>query len=299
MRRRVTAPGARPNQLTDLMTQVYGPFISRAQAKAQGLKHYFTGKPCKQGHNAPHRISGACWECLGVGRQYSRNCLWCENLFTTSRKHTQYCCKSCNTKGWCRANPQQVRAHTKSANSKVINGETAGQRAYKRRKERAEKDPSYRKKLRDRKNNATKKWVENNRAHVTEWRRNYESTQYKTDIQYKLTVLYRSRVYAALKNQESTKDVTSKQLMGGSVNTVIKHIEANFLPGMSWGNWSHDVWHIDHIRPCASFDLTDPEQQTQCFHYTNLQPLWAKDNLQKSDKWSPDPNLAATGLIAA
>lgn len=43
--------------------------------------------------------------------------------------------------------------------------------------------------------------------------------------------------------------------------------------------------HIDHIKPCTSFDLADPEQQKACFHYTNLQPLWAVDNLKKGEKW--------------
>ena len=44
-------------------------------------------------------------------------------------------------------------------------------------------------------------------------------------------------------------------------------------------------WHIDHIKPCAAFDLTDPKQQKECFNYKNLQPLWAQDNIKKSDKW--------------
>ena len=65
------------------------------------------------------------------------------------------------------------------------------------------------------------------------------------------------------------------------------HLEALFQPGMTWDNHAIDGWHIDHIRPCTSFDLTDPEQQRQCFHYTNLQPLWAFDNISKSDKWEP------------
>jgi hypothetical protein len=43
-------------------------------------------------------------------------------------------------------------------------------------------------------------------------------------------------------------------------------------------------WHIDHIKPCSSFDLTKEEEQRKCFHYTNLQPLWATDNRKKADK---------------
>ena len=55
---------------------------------------------------------------------------------------------------------------------------------------------------------------------------------------------------------------------------------------MSWDNHGYDGWHVDHIRPCASFDLTDEEQVRKCFHYTNLQPLWAKDNLRKGSEWN-------------
>jgi hypothetical protein len=56
---------------------------------------------------------------------------------------------------------------------------------------------------------------------------------------------------------------------------------------MTWENHGRYGWHIDHIRPCASFDLADPEQQRKCFHYTNLQPLWASENMRKGDKWEP------------
>ena len=58
------------------------------------------------------------------------------------------------------------------------------------------------------------------------------------------------------------------------------HLESLFVPGMTWDNQGE--WHIDHVIPCAAFDLTDPAQQSECFHYTNLQPLWAVDNLKKA-----------------
>ena len=60
------------------------------------------------------------------------------------------------------------------------------------------------------------------------------------------------------------------------------YLQGKFKEGMHWNNLGK--WHIDHIRPCASFDLTDPEQQKQCFHYTNLQPLWAAENIRKGAK---------------
>ena len=64
------------------------------------------------------------------------------------------------------------------------------------------------------------------------------------------------------------------------------YLAQKFQTGMNWNNhgYGEDKWHIDHIRPCASFDLSKPEEQAICFHYSNLQPLWQKDNLQKGDK---------------
>lgn len=72
--------------------------------------------------------------------------------------------------------------------------------------------------------------------------------------------------------------------MGGSVEDIKNHIESQFMEGMTWGNHGVRGWHIDHIKPCASFDLTDIEEQKKCFHFTNLQPLWAHDNLVKNGR---------------
>jgi hypothetical protein len=55
---------------------------------------------------------------------------------------------------------------------------------------------------------------------------------------------------------------------------------------MSRDNYGYRGWHVDHIVPCSAFDLTNIEEQKKCFHYTNLQPLWAKDNLSKGNKFT-------------
>lgn len=73
------------------------------------------------------------------------------------------------------------------------------------------------------------------------------------------------------------------ELLGCPLDVAKNHIEKQFKDGMTWDN--HGEWHIDHIKPCASYDLNIPEEQKKCFHYTNLQPLWANENLSKSDKW--------------
>ena len=77
------------------------------------------------------------------------------------------------------------------------------------------------------------------------------------------------------------KSASTIQLLGCNAAELKLHLESKFTVGMTWENHSQFGWHIDHILPCASFALTDPEQQKKCFHYTNLQPLWWVDNIKK------------------
>jgi hypothetical protein len=69
------------------------------------------------------------------------------------------------------------------------------------------------------------------------------------------------------------------EYLGCTVAELHSHLESQFTEGMNWGNQGANGWHIDHRKPCASFDLTDPEQQLMCFHYTNLQPMWATSDI--------------------
>lgn len=83
----------------------------------------------------------------------------------------------------------------------------------------------------------------------------------------------RGRLYHALKEINVVKSISSMELLGCSPNDCRLYIEKQFRNPMSWENYGI-IWEIDHIKPCSSFDLTDPDQQKQCFHYTNLQPLF-------------------------
>jgi len=78
------------------------------------------------------------------------------------------------------------------------------------------------------------------------------------------------------------KHGNTMELTGCTKEHLLQHLKSKFTEGMSWENYGQ--WHIDHIRPCASFNLEDPEEQKKCFHWTNLQPLWAEDNIRKGAK---------------
>lgn len=105
----------------------------------------------------------------------------------------------------------------------------------------------------------------------------------KNDPIKKLILNCRTRTREALKGRSYKSDKTIN-LLGCSPQFLKYHLESKFEEGMNWGNHGTFGWHIDHIKPCASFDLTDPKQQKECFSWKNLQPLWWRENIKKGDK---------------
>ena len=109
-----------------------------------------------------------------------------------------------------------------------------------------------------------------------------------------LTSLIRARVGSALKNYSTRKDKKhTLEYVGSSLEDLRNHIESQFEKEaercghpISWENQGE--WHIDHIKPCASFNLDLEEERHKCFHYTNLQPMWGPDNMSKSDTYDED-----------
>jgi hypothetical protein len=108
----------------------------------------------------------------------------------------------------------------------------------------------------------------------------YIKNKFKTNINCKLAHYLRTRIVRALRG--NPKLFTTMKLVGCSIEKLKQHLEKQFTKGMNWSNYGK--WHIDHIKPCASFDLNKPEEQVRCFNYKNLQPLWAKENLRKGKK---------------
>lgn len=104
----------------------------------------------------------------------------------------------------------------------------------------------------------------------------------KENPDYVIAHRLRMRVNLALKN--NPKKSKTFEMLGCSLKYFKNYLESKFKKGMSWDALFRGEIHIDHIRPCSSFDLSQPQEQAVCFHYLNLQPLWAKDNLSKGAK---------------
>lgn len=109
-----------------------------------------------------------------------------------------------------------------------------------------------------------------------------EKRRRANNIGCRLKINIRNGVRQSIKGTKQYKH--SIDLLGCTIPEVRNHLERQFKPGMSWDNWGTHGWHIDHIIPLDYFNFADPEQQKRAWHYTNLQPLWATDNLKKHNK---------------
>lgn len=103
----------------------------------------------------------------------------------------------------------------------------------------------------------------------------------ENDPEYKLEENIRSRQrHAIIKGK---KLAPNKELWGESITFIRSHIQDQFHSDMTWDNYG-ELWELDHILPCAAFDMNDLEEQKICFNWQNLQPLIRKDNNRKKDK---------------
>ena len=148
-----------------------------------------------------------------------------------------------------------------------------------------------------------KEYKEKNRLKLRQQSNEYYIKNKKERIEY--ARIYQKRIHVRIKqaithsikkhlnNFRLKKSDKTLNYLGCSLSFFCNYLESKFLPNMSWSNYGKglDKWVIDHIIPCRYFDLTIPENQTKCFHFSNLQPLWESDNLTKLDRM-PDGKLA-------
>jgi hypothetical protein len=140
---------------------------------------------------------------------------------------------------------------------------------------------------------AMKKWRDTHKHELLKYQRKWKTknaekvredanNRYATDFNHRIAAVLRVRIHDVLKGK--TKHEGTKSLLGCSIAELRNKLQSKFQPGMNWENHGQNGWHIDHILPCSSFDLTTIEEQRKCFHFSNLQPLWATDNRRKGAK---------------
>lgn len=139
---------------------------------------------------------------------------------------------------------------------------------------------------RDKKRENNRRWSAKNRDHFRRKR--------VDNIQWRLGCVLRCRLRHAVRSLIRRKRSAAPaspsgalSLIGCSLSELKLHLERQFQPGMNWSNYGNTVtggerkWNIDHLAPCAAFDLSDPEQRRACFHWSNLRPLWSSENCSK------------------
>jgi len=224
-------------------------------------------------------------KCFGCKEEKSAT----EEFFNKSQlKSSSHLCKECKAKTdklYRQKNRSNIldkqRKHYKENKTKILQEQKIYNKS--RKEELAKYQSTY--------------WQKNKeelKAYRTAWRKaNWETRKqqhqerYDNDPCYKILFNTRTRIRSLLKKSNGIKDCATLDLLGGDLEQAKKHIESLFQEGMNWNNHGMYGWHIDHIKPCVSFDLTNPEELKKCFHYTNLQPLWATDNLSKGTSDQP------------
>lgn len=231
--------------------------ISRADARAQGAITYFTGKPCLRDHVAARHVSnGSCLECLKA-RQASKQ-------YKLSRAKYRA------------ENKDKISARSKERY--LVHSEKYKADAKRRYKEDKKKILSR-----------NEKWHAKNRDYMRSYAREYMLRRKRADLEFRLKTVIRNILSRSLRAGRKARTDRSHIMLGYSAADLRSHIQSIMAPGMTWENYGQ--WHIDHIRPLSSFDLSKIEQIRAANSLHNLQPMWAKDNLKKGNKWTGQLSL--------
>jgi uncharacterized protein YjgD (DUF1641 family) len=189
-------------------------------------------------------------------------------------------------------NQDKIKAYRKQYNSTPENKEKQKLRHLKSsqdpdwKEKKSKYNKEWNKANKDKIKEYNKLWNEVNKDYVKEYNSRPETKEktnnrvknrYKNDPYHKLVSILRIRFYQVVTN----KSESTLKFLSCSVSDLQLYLESLFLPEMTWENHG-DVWEIDHILPCASFNLEDIEEQKKCFHYTNLQPLFKTTKIAES-----------------
>ena len=202
-----------------------------------------------------------------------KQCKTCNKTFKPTGTNHVRCSKKCNRRAsYLKTNPYKIKLcifcnkqfTTRNGKKKYCNSKCKKQDYYLKNKDKI--------------NTRNKLWAKNNKDKVNRRAKHL----YKNDPIYRIKNLLRSRLGHAIRG--NSKKGSAIQALGCSIEEFRQYIESQFKKGMTWDNWSLKGWHIDHIIPLKMFNLEDPIEFKKACHYTNLQPMWAKNNLSKGCK---------------
>ena len=264
--------------------KIYLPFINFS--KASDNVSYGLRPSCKD-YEKKKRLSKpkVCYEPIKIG---PLNCCICEldksleNFYKSKYSKTgyDYACVQCREQGRKDVlnqlkleNPQEYNERIRKLKNKKRVYVPEKRKEYIRKK--ISEDPDYF-------SSRMKLYREKNRGKIKNYKKEYNKIKNKTDILVRIARTLRDKVRVTIKKTKATKFAHTKELVGCSFEELKLHIEKQFTEGMSWEEFNSGRIHIDHFLPCCSFNLVDEEEQRKCFHYTNLRPLWAEDNLRKA-----------------
>lgn len=205
-----------------------------------------------------------------------------ENFYSSPRYKCGYIshCKKCQIAGKKKRYERDVpkareRSRVTAKKWRELNPDKSREvmRNYKKRNPEKQKD--YYRRTKDEKREYGRINADRINARMRERRR--------TDVAFKFKTNMRTRIWDALNNQKGKKETSLFKYLGCSLQELKDYLSSKFTDGMSWENYG--LWQIDHIKPCAKFDLTIKEEQMKCFNYSNLQPLWEYENKAKGDKY--------------
>lgn len=230
-----------------------------------------------RGYKKPSRLIGSCNSCSGKIKAGTlgiiKQCIECKTTEVKDKNKDWFAgpiCGKCYSKEYRKENKQKIR--------ELING---WRKSNPERHQAAEKQ--WRTDNKEHKSAVDKVWKENNKERTLRKSKERHKERLKTDVNYKLSCSLRHRLNMAIKNNQKIGSAIEE--LGCSVEELKRYIESKFQIDMNWNNYGLKGWHIDHIRPLSSFNLSDIEEFKKACHYSNLQPLWWRDNIVKGDKY--------------
>lgn len=218
---------------------------------------------------------------------------------TDENKFCTYCNLEFNSCHFDKKGECKVRKSDRFKEWRLLNRDRLNKKMKDWHAQNKEKDLTWNAANKDKKSASSKKWKTKNKDKISVYNKSYRKenktkinklkTKYyhqkKTDPIFKITINLKNKISKAVRGRCSKS--FHLNYLGCTAEELKIYLENQFQSGMTWDNYGPKGWHIDHIRPMCSFDLSNHEELKEACHYTNLQPLWAIDNLKKGKKWNP------------